>query len=189
MLERHGVTVILSSPYHPEGNGIAERDGQTLKNSILKCCGNRPQDWPLYLHAALWAQRTTVSRATGYTPYFLTYGQEHLFPFDITDRTWFLLDWDKVQTTEDLLAVRMKQLARREQDIGTAVEHLEASRRRAAADRDFQNAHRMRDGVLEPGTWVLVHETWLDNQHGTKERFVGPAPTLFTNAYLLGHIR
>ncbi|EKM51440.1 uncharacterized protein PHACADRAFT_102853, partial [Phanerochaete carnosa HHB-10118-sp] len=36
--------------------------------------------------------------------------------------------------------------------------------------------HRIRDEPLEPGTWVLVHETWLDNQHGNKGalRWAGP---------------
>ena len=104
ILEEHGVTVILSSPYHPQGNGIAERDGQTLKNAILKACGRHARNWPLYLNAALLAIRTTASRSTGYTPYFMVYGKDCLFPFDLTDRTWYTLDWDKVVTTEDLIA-------------------------------------------------------------------------------------
>ncbi|PCH44359.1 hypothetical protein WOLCODRAFT_52221, partial [Wolfiporia cocos MD-104 SS10] len=53
ILEEHGVAVIISSPYHPQGNGIAECDGQTLKNAILKACSCRAHDWPLYLNAAL----------------------------------------------------------------------------------------------------------------------------------------
>ncbi|KAF9799040.1 hypothetical protein IEO21_10630 [Rhodonia placenta] len=35
ILLKHGVSVILSSPYHPEGNGIAERDRQTLMRAIM----------------------------------------------------------------------------------------------------------------------------------------------------------
>ncbi|KIP01286.1 hypothetical protein PHLGIDRAFT_49255, partial [Phlebiopsis gigantea 11061_1 CR5-6] len=71
---------------------------------------------------------------------------------------------------------RTRQLARRESDIGTAVEHLEQSRCRAAADRDQRRERTMRTEPLEPGTWVLVHETWLDNQHGNKGalRWAGP---------------
>ena len=176
LLEIHGVAVILSSPYHPQGNGIAERDGKTLQDTILKCCGDSPRRWPLYVHAALFAVRVTTSRATGYTPYFLTYGQHALFPFDISDRTWHVLDWDEVRTTEDLLALRTKQLARREEDIGTATEHLKESRQRAADDANRRNEHRLRDDIFEPGTWVLIHETWLDNQHGNKGalRWAGP---------------
>lgn len=176
LLEEHKVVVVLSSPYHPEGNGIAERDGQTLYRAIMKACAKDPRQWPLYVHAALWAQRTTVSHATGYTPYFLTYGQHTLLPFDITDRTWFVLDWEKVRSTSDLLAIRMQQLARREEDIGRAMDHLEQSRQRSADDRNRTAGKHLRVEKLEPGTWVLVHETWLDLQHGNKGslRWAGP---------------
>lgn len=176
MADKYGITIVLSSPYHPEGNGIAERDGQTLANAIKKSCAHEPRKWPLYVHSALLAVRTTTSRSTGYTPFFLVYGMHALFPFDVTDRTWFVLDWESVQSREDLLSLRMKQLARREDDIGSAVQHQERSRQRAVDDRMRAEAHRLRKSPLEPGTWVLLHETWLDNQHGNKNalRWAGP---------------
>ncbi len=175
LLEKYNIAVIMSSPYNPQGNGIAERDGQTLMNAILKTCGDKPHQWPKYLNAALLAVRTTTSRATGYTPYFLIYGVHCLFPFDVADRSWFVLDWHEVKSTEDLLSLRMKQLARREEDIGTAVQHLDESRRRSADDANRRNAHRLAE-PLDPNTWVLIHETWLDNQHGNKGalRWAGP---------------
>jgi hypothetical protein len=62
LLEQHSVTAILSTSYHPEGNGIAEQSGQTLSRVLLKCCGDRPGQWPLYVQAALLAIQTTTSR-------------------------------------------------------------------------------------------------------------------------------
>ncbi|TFK79050.1 hypothetical protein K466DRAFT_446278, partial [Polyporus arcularius HHB13444] len=82
--------------------------------SLLKLCPpGRPHLWRKYLHAGLLAVRTTTSRATGYTPYYLLYGMHCLFPYDLTDRTWYTLDWHEVRSTEDLLALRITQLARR----------------------------------------------------------------------------
>lgn len=116
-----------------------------------------------------------MSRATGYTPYFLLYGKNCLFPFDLTDRTWFALDWHKVSTTEDLLTIRLQQIARKEEHIGKAVDNLKESRQRSVDDYNKKHARSMVEGY-EPGTWVLVHETWLDNQHGNKGalRWAGP---------------
>ncbi|KAI0645472.1 hypothetical protein C8Q79DRAFT_910580 [Trametes meyenii] len=92
------------------------------------------------------------------------------------DRTWYGLDWHKVATTEDLLSVRIKQLARREQDIGQATETLLKTRQRAVDDFMKRNHHRIRREPYAEGTWVLLHETWLDKQHGNKGalRWAGP---------------
>lgn len=120
--------------------------------------------------------RTTVSRTTGYTPYYLLYGMHCLFPFDLTDRTWYTLDWHMVRTTEDLLTLRATQLARRDLDMGEAQENVRKTRQRAVDDFEKKNAHRIRREPYENGTWVLLHETWLDNQHGNKGalRWAGP---------------
>ena len=169
LLEKHNITLIVASPYNPKANGVAERDGATLMRAILKCCApGKEHQWHKYLPAALLAVRTTTSRATNCTPYFLTYGMHCLFPFDLTDRTWYCLDWHDATSTEDLLALRIKQLARREEDIGIAVEHLTIARQRAIDDYHRRNASRIRMDNLKPGTWVLLHETWLDAQHGNK---------------------
>ncbi|OJT10001.1 Retrovirus-related Pol polyprotein from transposon 17.6 [Trametes pubescens] len=176
ILAKYGIPIIMSTPYHPEGNGIAERDGQTLARICLRMAGDKPHEWSKYLHSALLAMRTTVSRTTGYTPYYLLYGMHCLYPFDLTDRTWYTLDWHKVRSTEDLLTLRATQLARRELDIGEAQENVRKTRQRAVDDFEKRNAHRIRREPYEIGTWVLLHETWLDNQHGNKGamRWAGP---------------
>lgn len=92
----------------------------------------------------------------------------HLMPYDIADRTWFTLDWDKVHNTEDLLAIRTQQIARKQEHIGKAMKHQAATRQRAADDKTWSLQHRVRTEPLQPGMWVLQHETWLDNQHGNK---------------------
>lgn len=176
LLARYNVTVIVSSPYYPQGNGIAERDGQTLMNAMLRCCGDRISRWPDYLHAALFAVRTSVSRATGYTPFFLLYGQEALLPFDMTDRSWLALDWHNVKSTEDLITLRTKQISRRDEHLGPATEETQRTRQQAIDNFMRKHTTRIASGDYEPGTWVLIHETWLDRQLGNKGalRFSGP---------------
>ena len=68
LFKQYGIVAIVSSPYHPEGNGHAERSHQTLVNSILRACGKDASRWPLYVHAGLWAMRCSTSRVTGYPP-------------------------------------------------------------------------------------------------------------------------
>ena len=176
LLEQYGVVIIVSSPYHPQGNAVAERAHQTLCSAILRACGKHPERWPLYLHAGLLAIRCTASRMTGYSPYFLLYGRNPLLSFDIADRTWETLDWDNVLTTDDLIAVRIQQIARRDEIVTEALKRQKEKRQRAVDDFNRKYGKNFADGNFEVGTWVLKHETWLDNQHGNKGalRWSGP---------------
>ena len=176
LFKQYGIVVIVSSPYHPEGNGHAERSHQTLVNSILRACGKDASRWPLYVHAGLWAMRCSTSRVTGYTPYFLLYGLHPLFAFDIADRTWDMLDWHTVTSTEDLLAMRMAQILRRDKKLVLAMEQQKRVRQRAVDDFNSKHERHLSSGEFLLGTWVLLHETWLDSQMGNKGalRWTGP---------------
>ena len=176
LFKQYGIVVIVSSPYHPEGNGHSERSHQTLVNSILRACGKETHRWPLYVHAGLWAMRCSTSRVTGYTPYFLLYGQRPFFAFDLADRTWDTLDWHKVAATEDLLAMRMQQILRRDKKLVLAMEQQKRVRQRAVDDFNSKHERQLSSGDFLLGTWVLLHETWLDSQMGNKGalRWTGP---------------
>ncbi len=69
--------------------------------------------WLSWIGYALWADRVTVKRNMGYSPYFLLYGQHPLLLFDIMDATFHVLDWPNVSSTTELLALRMQQLNQR----------------------------------------------------------------------------
>ncbi|MGH7238889.1 MAG: hypothetical protein ACREHG_02365, partial [Candidatus Saccharimonadales bacterium] len=38
LMERYHIPIVISSPYHPQGNGQMERAHAPLVNAILKCC-------------------------------------------------------------------------------------------------------------------------------------------------------
>ena len=65
-----------SSSYYPQENGQVEAMNKSL-NSILQ--GTIPQskmNWNIMLYPALWAYRTVVKTATGFSPYQLVHGME-----------------------------------------------------------------------------------------------------------------
>ena len=146
LFKQYRIVIIISSPYHPEGNGHSERSHQTLVNSILQACGKETHCWPLYVHAGLWAMRCSTSRVTGYTPYFLLYGQHPFFAFDLADRTWDTLDWHKVAATEDLLAMRMQQILCRDKKLVLAMEQQKRVRQRAVDDFNSKHERQLSSG-------------------------------------------
>jgi hypothetical protein len=109
LMKKYGIPLVKASPYHPQGNGMIEHGHSTWINSIWRLCEHKKHHWSQYFYAALWADRVTTKRTTGFSPYFLLYGKAPLFPFHISDKSWQMTDWHKVKTTTDLLAMRTKQ--------------------------------------------------------------------------------
>lgn len=69
----HGISMSYSSPYHPQGNGQAESSNKSLLNIIKKILEENKRSWDQKLKLALWADRITVKKAIGMSPFKLVY--------------------------------------------------------------------------------------------------------------------
>src|SRR5919198_845221 len=56
---------------------------QGLKPRIFNCLNKHGKKWAAELPSVLWSLRTTLSRATGFTPFFLVYRAEAVLPTDL----------------------------------------------------------------------------------------------------------
>jgi len=175
LFKQYGIITIMSSLYHPEGNSHSEHSHQMLVNLIFWACGKDTSCWPLYIHTGLWAMHCSTSRVTGDPPYFLLYGCRPFFTFDFADKTWDTLDWHSVTSTEDLLALRMQQILWRDKKLVLVMDQ-QKNRQWAVDDFNCKHTHYLSSGTFILGTWVLLHETWLDSQMGNKGalRWTGP---------------
>ena len=63
------------SGYTPKANGLAERSVQTITNLLRTSVSNSPKSWDVLLHHVTFMINATVSTATGYSPFFLTFGR------------------------------------------------------------------------------------------------------------------
>jgi hypothetical protein len=76
-----------ASVAHPMTNGQVERANgmllQRLKLRIYNDLNKFGKRWMKELPLVVWSQRTTPSRATGFSPFFLVYGAEAILPIDL----------------------------------------------------------------------------------------------------------
>jgi hypothetical protein len=56
---------------------------QGLKPSIFDQLNKSGRKWLQELPTVVWSLRTTPSRATGFTPFFLVHGAEDILPTDL----------------------------------------------------------------------------------------------------------
>ena len=72
-----------TTPYRPQANGKCERFNRTLVDILRRAVQKRPFDWEPLLAPVLQSYRSTISEATGFTPYRLAFGREMRLPVDV----------------------------------------------------------------------------------------------------------
>ncbi|XP_020410884.1 uncharacterized protein LOC109946696 [Prunus persica] len=75
--------LLQSTPYYDLANVQAESSNKVIINIIKKMLEENPRQWHEKLSETLWAYRTSKRKATGMTPYALTYGHDAIMPMEI----------------------------------------------------------------------------------------------------------
>jgi transposase InsO family protein len=85
--DKFHICVDWAAVAHPQTNGQVERANgmilQGLKPRIFDRLNKPGRKLLQELPAVVWSHRTTPSRATGFTPFFLVYGAEAILPTDL----------------------------------------------------------------------------------------------------------
>jgi transposase InsO family protein len=176
LLRRHGIPQIRISPYNSQANGVIERGHFIIREALVKACNGNISKWPDLVHHAFFADRVTTRKATGFSPYYLLYGVDPVLPLDLFEATYLVSGFKKNITTEELLALRIRQLAKHDSDIKQAAETLHQSRLQSKLEFERRYQHRLWTGEHQPGDLVLVRNSRVEKEldRKTKPRYLGP---------------
>ena len=72
-----------TTAYRPQANGKCERFNRTLVAMLRRAVQSRPYNWESFLAPVLQSYKSTVSEATGFTPFRLAFGREMRLPIDL----------------------------------------------------------------------------------------------------------
>jgi transposase InsO family protein len=78
--EQFEISLIHSTPYYPQGNGLAKSSNKSLIKLIKKLLEENKRALDSKLKFSLWADRVTTKKSLGISPFQLVYGIEAIFP-------------------------------------------------------------------------------------------------------------
>jgi transposase InsO family protein len=185
--EDHHIRVDWAAVAHPMTNGQVERANgmllQGLKPRIYNDLNKFGRRWMKELPSVVWSLRTTPSRATGFSPFFLVYGAEEILPTDLeygSPRTKAYDDRSNQTSREDSLdqleedrdvtllhSVWYQQSLRRYHARGVRPRGFQVGDLVLRLRQDAQGRHKLTPPwkgpfiiakILKPGTYKLAND-------------------------------
>jgi len=164
--EKWGIKHITISLYNSQANGKIERPHWDIRQMLYKATGSKNLDkWYWFLNAVLWADRVSVRKRTGCSPYFMVTGAHPILPLDAKEATWLVKPPSGVMTHEELIGSRARALAKHRI-------HVAEMRKRI----DQEKLQRIRDFKFQPGDLVLYRHSEIESSLNRKmqPRYKGP---------------
>ena len=155
-----GVKQSLTTPYHPQCDGMVERFNRTLASMMATQVDKTRRNWDEILPYLLFAYRTTVHSATGETPFYLMYGRDAITPTDL------MLGQNLNPDYADEFDFKLHMRARMEQAWTLAQDHIEKHqekvREKQIPDDVFQvlDLVRLHSPALKAGVAAKFHRPW-----------------------------
>jgi hypothetical protein len=127
-----GTHAKFSSVYHPQSNGAVERANGLIFSGIKMCLFDQKKGkWIEELPKVIWSHNTTVSRATGFTPFRLLFGTKPMVLEEIKNESMRVLKAKEIQEVDQKVEKDTIELT-----ILEAAENIEKYQKETKAWRD-----------------------------------------------------
>ena len=188
LFEWCGVAHRITSSYHPQANGLVERQNRTTLGSIRKCIAEAEDEdgkrdltaWKRMLPSIRMSINSARKGATGFTPYELMFTRKMRLPMDAIEQNGQELldleevpDWSPEQVqgmeeaeSDEAIRERVQLLYSRQQEMYKLAE--QAQKKRTAAMKKAYDNKNKRGPSLKVGDEVLKENKKNHHRMGGK---------------------
>ena len=135
-----------STTYHPQTNGLVERQNRTVVNRLRVYCSRYMTDWDKYLPQVVWAYNSTQHSTTGISPFMMLTGRESAMPL-----TFFNPEYEGKRK---LPQAYVKEAIRRQQELNELC-------RRNTAQAQMRQRKKDDEKILQAKPYEVGHYVWV----------------------------
>ena len=158
-----GTKLAMSTSFHPQTDGQTENANKLIEAMLRAFTNEKQNNWSTLLPYIEFAFNNTVNRSTGYTPFYMCYGQHPSMP--ATLETPNLIE-SRNSTVEDMVS----EMSLTVQNAKLQIQHAQEQQTK------YYNQHH-RDITFQLNDKILLDSSHINFQHGTKkllEKYIGP---------------
>jgi hypothetical protein len=176
----YGIDGITISAYNSKANASIEKPHYNLRETISRATIDKLDNWFWYLPYCVWADRISIRKRTGVSPYFMVTGAHPITPLDLIEATW-LVDWPtRVLTTGEMIALRARALIKHKDDVARMRQKITIERAKALLKFAEDWKHYMKNFKFKYGDPVLIRDSEMKNSLSGKmyNNWFGPCIVL-----------
>src|SRR5271168_4407940 len=183
-LEKHyHIKHIRISGYNSRANGLVERSHFEVREALFKACDGNESKWSTTASSVFWAERVTIRRRMGCSPYFAATGTHPLLPVDIAEADYLLPAPDSPISSTELIIRRAITLQKRREQLSALQEKVYKARIQAANRFKKEHSHTIKQLDFRLGDLVLVRNMAIEKALHWKmrPRYLGPLIVISRN--------
>ena len=146
LMKRSHIAQAHSTTYHPQTNGLVERQNRTLVNILRVYCSRYMTDWDKYPPQVVGAYNNTQHSTTGISPFMMLTGRERAMPL-----TFFYPEYEGKRTSPQAY---VKEAIRRQQEINELC-------RRNTAQAQMRQRKKNDERILQAKPYEVGQYVWV----------------------------
>ncbi|KXN87820.1 hypothetical protein AN958_08087 [Leucoagaricus sp. SymC.cos] len=143
---------------------------------LYKATGGDVKKWFWNLHYVIWADRITVRKDIGCSPYFLVTGAHPTIPLDVIEAIWLVKYPDRFTSTTELVGLQAQGLAKHAAHVEEMCTYISTEKIQWTIHLEEEIKHKIMSNEVKPRDLVLVKNLSIKKcaDKKIKPRYLGP---------------
>ena len=145
-MKRSHIAQAHSTTYHPQTNGLVERQNRTLVNMLRVYCSRYMTDWDKYLPQVVGAYNSTQHSTTGISTFMMLTGRERAMPL-----TFFYPEYEGKKTSPQAY---VNEAVKRQQELNELC-------RKKTAQAQMRQRKKYDEKILQAKPYAVGQYVWV----------------------------